>query len=127
TLLSLINDILDFSKIEAGRLELEVTDFDLRATVEDVLALLAEKAAAKGLELACVVQPDVPAWVVSDPGRLRQILTNLVGNGVKFTEAGEVAVQVSCGDETDTHVLLCFKVIDTGIGISPEAQARIFH
>ncbi len=126
-LLALINDILDFSKIEAGKLELEIIDFDLRTTVEDVLDLLAEQAHRKGLELVCLVQANVPIWVAGDPGRLRQILTNLVGNAVKFKEAGEVAVHVSLALEDESESLLHFAVTDTGIGIAPEAQGQLFQ
>jgi two-component system sensor histidine kinase/response regulator len=127
TLLTLINDILDFSKIEAGKLDLEVIAFDLPTAVEDVLELLAEQASAKGLELACLLCPGVPTWVAGDPGRLRQILTNLVSNAVKFTERGEVIVRARCAEETDDDALIRFEVTDTGIGITPEAQARLFQ
>jgi signal transduction histidine kinase len=126
-LLTIINDILDFSKIEAGKLELEILDFDLRATVEDVLELLAEPAASKELELACWLQPEVPTWVAGDPGRLRQILTNLVGNALKFTERGEVVVRAELAETHDDSVLLRFAVTDTGIGIPAETQARLFQ
>ncbi len=124
-LLALINDILDFSKIEAGKLELEIIDFDLRTTVEDVLDLLAEQAHRKGLELACLVQANVPIWVAGDPGRLRQILTNLVGNAVKFTEVGEVVVHVGMVAEEDREGMLHFAVTGTGIGIPVEAQHQL--
>ncbi|HEY7491581.1 MAG TPA: response regulator [Candidatus Tectomicrobia bacterium] len=127
TLLEIINDILDFSKIEAGKLELETVDFELRVTVEDVLELLAEKAYSKGLELVCLAQADVPTWVAGDPGRLRQILTNLVGNAVKFTQTGEVVVQATLAEEAADHVLVRFEVTDTGIGIPLEAQSRLFQ
>jgi signal transduction histidine kinase/DNA-binding response OmpR family regulator len=126
-LLEIINDILDFSKIEAGKLELESVDFELRVTVEDVLELLAEKASGKGLELVCLAHADVPTWVAGDPGRLRQILTNLVGNAVKFTKTGEVVVQATLAEETPHAVLVRFEVTDTGIGILPEAQCRLFQ
>jgi two-component system sensor histidine kinase/response regulator len=126
-LLTLINDILDFSKIEAGKLDLEVIDFDLPTAIEDVLELLAEQASAKGLELVCLVGHEVPTWVVGDPGRLRQILTNLVSNAVKFTERGEVVIRARCIDETGDDALIRFEVADTGIGISPEAQGRLFQ
>jgi signal transduction histidine kinase/DNA-binding response OmpR family regulator len=126
-LLMLINDILDFSKLEAGKVALETLDFDLRTTVEDVLALLAERATAKGLELVSVVEPGVPTWVAGDPGRLRQILTNLVANAVKFTVTGEVVVWVTCIEATEAYVVLRFAVTDTGIGIAPEAQKRLFQ
>jgi signal transduction histidine kinase/DNA-binding response OmpR family regulator/HPt (histidine-containing phosphotransfer) domain-containing protein len=127
TLLAIINDILDFSKIEAGKLGLEFIDFELRAAVEDVLELLAESAASKKLELAYWLQADVPPWVAGDPGRLRQILTNLVGNAIKFTERGEVVVRITLVEETTDTALLHFAVTDTGIGISREVQSRLFQ
>jgi signal transduction histidine kinase/DNA-binding response OmpR family regulator/HPt (histidine-containing phosphotransfer) domain-containing protein len=127
SLLTLINDILDFSKIEAGRLELESIDFDLRQTVEDVCELLAERAQAKGLELACVLHDTVPASVRGDPGRLRQILINLLGNAIKFTERGEVVVRVLPAGQDERAVVLRFEVQDTGIGIPPDARPRIFQ
>ena len=125
-LLTIINDILDFSKIEAGRLELEAIDFDLPATVEDSLDVLAERAQGNGLELACVFQPDVPRVVTGDPGRLRQVLLNLVGNAIKFTREGGVVVRVSrtSGDESGA---VRFEVSDTGIGIASKAQGRLFQ
>ena len=126
-LLAIINDILDFSKIEAGKMDLEVVDFDLRAAIEDVLELLADRAASKGLELACVIHPDVATRVAGDPGRLRQILTNLVGNAVKFTAHGEVVVRTTLLEVTADTTLLRFSVTDTGIGIAPEAQGRLFQ
>jgi signal transduction histidine kinase/DNA-binding response OmpR family regulator len=127
SLLTIINDILDFSKIEAGKMDLEILDFNLRETVEDVLELLAEPAASKELELLCWLQPEVPTWVAGDPGRLRQILTNLVGNALKFTERGEVVVHVALAEAHEDTVLLRFTVTDTGIGIPPEIQARLFQ
>jgi signal transduction histidine kinase/DNA-binding response OmpR family regulator len=126
-LLEIINDILDFSKVEAGKLELEIVDFELRTTVEDVLDLFAETASSKGLELVGLVQTDVPTWVAGDPGRLRQILTNLVSNAVKFTTAGEVVVQARLAEATPHHVLIRFEVTDTGMGIPPEVQRRLFQ
>ncbi len=126
-LLGIINDILDYSKIEAGRLELELIDFDPRSVVEDVIELLAEQAHAKRLELAYLVRADVPGQVRGDPGRLRQILTNLVGNAVKFTERGEVVVRVGVVEATPDAIRLHFAVCDTGIGIPPEAQPRLFQ
>ncbi len=125
-LLCIINDILDFSKIEAGRLDLETIDFELRTAVEGVAELLAEKAHLKGVEIAAHVAPDVPDMLGGDPGRLRQILTNLAGNAVKFTEHGEVVISVALADESDS-TLLRFEVTDTGIGISSEAQTRLFQ
>jgi two-component system, sensor histidine kinase and response regulator len=123
-LLQIINDILDFSKVEAGKLELECIEFGLRETVEQAIEICASRAHAKGLELACDVGIDVPAKVRSDPMRLRQILINLVGNAIKFTDAGEVIVRVKV---IGNDGLLRFEVIDTGIGISQTAQTDIFN
>src|SRR5882724_1691667 len=126
-LLEIINDILDFSKIEAGKIGFEQTDFELRLTVEDVLELLAERAYGKGLELAYLQHANLPTWVGGDPGRLRQVLTNLVGNAVKFTESGEVVVHSTLAEETDHDALIRFTVTDTGIGLAPEARQRLFQ
>lgn len=126
-LLTLINDILDFSKIEAGKLDLERIDFHLRTVVEDVLELVAEQAYDKGLELACLIDPQVPTLVGGDPGRLRQILINLVGNAVKFTEVGKVVVRATCVQEGDHDAMIRFEVVDTGIGIPPENQSQLFQ
>ncbi len=126
-LLEIINDILDFSKIEAGKLRLEVQDFELRTVVEEVADLLAAEAHEKGLELAADIALEVPQFVRGDPGRLRQILTNLVGNAVKFTDHGEVVVRVLATAMADAAVALRFEVSDTGIGISPEEQRGLFH
>jgi CheY-like chemotaxis protein len=125
-LLSLINDILDFSKVEARRLSLEHVTFSARDTIEDAVKLLAPRAHAKGLELACHVHPDVPDALVGDPGRLRQILVNLVGNAVKFTEHGEVFVDVARQSASGNDVSIRFTVSDTGIGIPLEKQKQIF-
>ncbi len=126
SLLAVINDILDFSKIEAGKLDLESMDFDLATVVEDVAALLAEQAHSKGLELVSQVQADVPTWLLGDPGRLQQVLTNLVANAVKFTPTGEVAIQVQLAAESPQTVDVRFEVRDTGIGIVPQAQQGLF-
>ncbi|MFQ5586427.1 MAG: response regulator [Thermodesulfobacteriota bacterium] len=126
SLLSLINDILDFSKIEAQRIEIEPIDFNLRGSIGDTMKTLALRASEKGIELVCHVPPDVPDAVVGDPGRLRQIIVNLVGNAIKFTEEGEVAVFVTLESETEDEVFLHFEVRDTGIGIAPENQEAIF-
>jgi PAS domain S-box-containing protein len=126
-LLAIINDILDFSKIEAGQLNLELTDFDVRRSVEEVVDLFAAQARAKGLELASLVYQDVPSVLRGDPGRLRQILTNLVGNALKFTEHGEVVVRAHLLEETDETVLLRCAVMDTGIGMTPEQQTQLFQ
>ena len=124
-LLTIINDILDFSKIEAGRLELDLATFDLRAAVEDVAALIAPRAQEKKLEIVVRFQPDLPTQFVGDAGRIRQVITNLVGNAVKFTETGYVLVNVS-GAATDRRADLKVEVQDTGVGIDAEHVARIF-
>jgi len=126
SLLSIINDVLDFSKIEAGHMDLEILDFDLRTTVEDVTDMLAVRAHDKGLELSCLVYPDVPALVCGDPGRLRQILINLTGNAIKFTEQGEVFIRVTREQETDRDVTVRFSVTDTGIGIPEDHENFLF-
>ena len=125
-LLALINDILDFSKIEAGKLELESVPFDLRESLGDTMKSLAMRAHSKGLELACEIRPEVPDRLVGDPGRLRQIVVNLVGNAVKFTDAGEVVLTVGHESRSDGEVVLHFAVSDTGIGIPEDKAAQIF-
>jgi signal transduction histidine kinase/CheY-like chemotaxis protein len=124
TLLSLIEEILDFSKIEAGRLDLEPRPFALRALVEETVELLSPRAQAKGLEIASSIDERLPEHVMGDAARLRQVLLNLAGNAVKFTETGGVAVMVEPGSAPDA---ISFSVRDTGIGIAPEAQARVFE
>jgi CheY-like chemotaxis protein len=126
TLLTLINNILDFSKIESGKLVLEVAPFDLVACIEETLDLFAARAGQKGLALSYLLTPQTPTTIVGDSGRLRQILTNLVGNAVKFTSQGAVRVTVD-SQAGDNHHLLHFAVHDTGIGISEEGIARLFH
>ena len=126
-LLGIINDLLDFSKIEAGKLELENVDMDLRRTIEDVVDLLAERAHVKGLELACSIPADLVTHVRGDPLRLGQILNNLVGNAIKFTEQGSVVIRVAGLEETAQNVTMRFEVTDTGAGISAAAQSRIFE
>jgi two-component system sensor histidine kinase BarA len=142
-LLQIINDILDFSKIEAGKIELENLPFEVRETIEESAELLAARAQAKGLELVCDIDDDVPRSVVGDAVRLRQVLVNLIGNAVKFTARGEVSVKVSVagpsaagGAAATTERgapkaaaprTLCFAVRDTGVGIPPEARDRLFH
>ena len=126
SLLSIVNDILDFSKIEAKKLELEMTEFDLRQSLEDVVELISVKAHEKKLELTLHIKDDVPCLLKGDPGRLRQILFNLAGNAVKFTEAGEVAISVYAERQTIGDVLLRFDVSDTGIGIPENRMDRLF-
>jgi signal transduction histidine kinase/PleD family two-component response regulator/HPt (histidine-containing phosphotransfer) domain-containing protein len=128
SLLTVINDILDFSKIEAGKLVFEQLDFDLRETIEGTMELLAERAHSKHIELAGYIDPGVPRFLRGDPGRLRQILNNLVSNAVKFTDrGGEVVVHVSLVKETANTIVIRSEVKDTGIGISPDAQAKLFE
>ena len=127
SLLTVINDILDFSKIEAGKLDLESIEFSLRGSLEPAMKAMALRAHQKCLELNWRVHSDVPDFVLGDPGRLRQILVNLVGNAVKFTEQGEVTVQVDRESEAEGRAQLHFSVRDTGIGIPPEKQAAVFE
>ena len=127
SLLHLVNDILDFSKIEAQRLELERAEFDLRETVGDAAKLLALRAAEKGIELACHIMPDVPEQLLGDPGRLRQVLLNVMGNAVKFTAEGEVVLRVAVEAGSAERVTLHFAVSDTGIGIPQEKLPHIFQ
>jgi signal transduction histidine kinase/CheY-like chemotaxis protein len=127
SLLGIVNDILDFSKIEAGRLEIDPTEFELRELLDETLTSLAMRAHQKGLELLCNVQADVPDTLIADSGRLRQILVNLVGNAVKFTEVGEVVVQVYTEPHNAAEAMLHFAVTDTGVGIPEEKQKIIFE
>jgi len=126
-LLILINDILDFSKIEAGKLEIETIDFDLRTAVEETGDILAGKVREKGLEFSCFVDPETPALLRGDPGRLRQVLINLANNAIKFTERGEVAISVKLVSETPAQATICFIVRDTGIGIPADRIDRLFQ
>ncbi|WP_459949134.1 hybrid sensor histidine kinase/response regulator [Denitratisoma sp. agr-D3] len=128
-LLAVINDILDFSKIEAGKIDLEVVDFDLRTLLEEVSDLLAFRAYEKQLELVCLAEPEVPSWLRGDPGRLRQVLINLGGNAIKFTDAGEVVVLADMAGEGDgeRRLMLRFEVRDTGIGIPADKVQALFE
>ena len=126
SLMTIINDILDFSKIEAGKLELEVIDFDLRVALEEVGELMGLKAFEKGLKFAAIIHHEVPSLLRGDPGRLRQILINLVGNAVKFTDTGEVTLKADLEEEDANRALIRFSVSDTGIGISEEKMDRLF-
>ncbi|TWT67236.1 ATP-binding protein [Allorhodopirellula solitaria] len=127
SLLRLINDILDFSKIEAGKMELEIIPFDLRECVETTASSLRVRAADQGLEMSCQIAPAVPYRLLGDPGRLRQIIINLCGNAMKFTDEGEVVIAVELDDQTDEDVGLHFSVRDTGIGIPEEKLAKVFE
>jgi CheY-like chemotaxis protein len=125
-LLTVLNDILDFSKIEAGRLQVESVEFDLREVIENAVGLLAPRAADKGLEMALLLPPDLPCAVRGDPGRLRQVILNLLGNAVKFTEQGEVLLSVGLAPEGES-TLYRFEFQDTGVGLTEEQQARLFR
>ena len=127
SLLTVINDILDFSKIEAGKLDLQYIEFRLRDSTMPVIKTLALRAHQKGLELTCDVRPDVPDALFGDPGRLRQIIINLLGNAIKFTEQGEVGLEVAVESNAQDQVQLHFTVRDTGIGIAPEKQLVVFE
>jgi PAS domain S-box-containing protein len=126
-LLEVIDDILDFSKIEAGRLELETINFNLRTTVEDVIELLAQRAESKGLELVSYIAPEIAEEVQGDPGRLRQVLTNLAGNAIKFTGHGYVAVRLRLVEDCEDAMVVCCEVTDTGIGIEDGALRKLFQ
>ncbi len=126
-LLSVINDILDFSKIEAGKLNLEIVDFDLRTMIQDITNLMVKKASEQNISVTCLVHQEVPALLCGDPGRLRQIVTNLVGNAIKFTEQGEVRVRVDLEGESHTHANVRFSIQDTGIGIAKDKLNLVFE
>jgi len=125
-LLGIINDILDFSKVEAGKLELELIPFNLGQMIEDVGTTLSFQSQRKGLQLICPANPIIQHWVKADPGRIRQVLTNLIANGIKFTEHGEVAVYVRILEQTDESKIIRFEVKDTGIGINQSQQEQLF-
>jgi len=125
-LLSLINDILDFCRIEGRKLELEIMDLNLRTILEDVTEMMAVEAEQKGLEIVCLIAPGVPSWLRGDPGRLRQIIVNLAGNAVKFTDRGGVTIRAGLAAEDDRHATLRFSVTDTGIGIPGDKQSVLF-
>ncbi|MCA9419470.1 MAG: response regulator, partial [Nitrospira sp.] len=127
SLMTILNDILDFSKIEAGKLEFETIPFDLRQAVEETLEMVGERAGKKGLELVGWVLPDVHTNVLGDPGRFRQVLLNLLSNAIKFTEHGEIGVQIMRMNEGEHSIDIRVQVSDTGVGISPEAQEKIFE
>jgi signal transduction histidine kinase/CheY-like chemotaxis protein len=127
SLLSVINEVLDFSKIESGKMQLETQPFELARCIEDVFSMIAPSAQAKGLDLLYLVENDVPAWVDGDVTRLRQVLVNLVNNGVKFTEHGEVYVRVAKVSGDAEHLELAFSVRDTGIGIAVQKQTELFQ
>lgn len=126
-LLTIINDVLDFSKIEAGKLDLETIPFDLRLSIDESLDLVAERASSKGLNLACLFHAEVPRHLLGDPGRLRQIVMNLTANAIKFTDRGDVVVEVTVEAESKEETTIRVAVTDTGIGISEEARDRLFQ
>jgi CheY-like chemotaxis protein/nitrogen-specific signal transduction histidine kinase len=126
-LLEIINGILDFSRIEAGKIEIETVSFDIRAVLQDVMESVAERADDKGLELACYLPPQVPENLIGDPGRVRQVLSNLVVNAVKFTPKGDVLVTASVQEQAESSLVMRFEVRDTGIGVGQEAQQRLFQ
>ncbi|MCP4409984.1 MAG: response regulator [Gammaproteobacteria bacterium] len=127
SLMTIINDILDYSKVEAGKMDFEIIDFDLRTILEEVGDLLAIKAQEQGLEFVCMIDPEVSSLLCGDPGRLRQILINLAGNAIKFTEEGEVVIRVTLEKEENSQVYLRFSVTDTGIGIPADLKDRLFQ
>ncbi len=127
SLLTLINDILDFSKVEAGKLDLEPIEFQLRESLSETLKTLALRAHQKNLELIYWIDPDVPDALIGDPGRLRQILINLIGNSIKFTEEGEVMLRVSLEEKSEEYAVFKFEISDTGVGIPQEKQSMIFE
>ena len=127
SLLGIINDILDFTKIEAGQLEFEILEMDLREVIESSIELLGEKSRKKGVDLNLFIPDDVPTHLQGDPGRIRQVLVNLVDNGLKFTEKGEVLVQVSCLEENDSYAVIRVEISDTGIGVTSDVQKRLFE
>ena len=127
TLLDIINDILDFSKIEAGKLDIDTIPFNLRVTLEELADLMAPKAFKKGVELVCYIEEEVPENLVGDPGRIRQVLLNLLGNAIKFVEKGEVYVKVSLDSPGDEQSWIRFTVTDTGIGIPENQMKRLFR
>jgi two-component system, sensor histidine kinase and response regulator len=126
-LLGIINDILDFSKIEAGKLEMDLLNFDLRITLDDMNDILAMRAYEKGLEFTCLIDPEVPSLLHGDPGRLRQILTNLIGNSIKFTHEGQITVNITLDQEDDAMAMVRFTVTDTGVGIPSDKLNSLFR
>ena len=127
SLLTILNDILDFSKVEAGKMELEPIDFVLRTAIEEVADLLSDGAQSKGVEMACLIHHDLPVVVRGDPGRLRQVLSNLLGNAIKFTQAGEVVLRAKLAGASGNSATVRFEISDTGIGISAEGRSRLFE
>jgi PAS domain S-box-containing protein len=126
-LLGLINDILDFSKIEAGKFDFERIEMDLRTVLEDTLDMVVQKTREKGIQLGCLIHPNVPTWLMGDPGRVRQVVLNYLSNAIKFTSEGTVLVEVGLVEETDTHATLKVTVADSGIGIPKDRQDKLFQ
>jgi PAS domain S-box-containing protein len=127
TLLHVINDIMDISKIEAGRLDLETIDFDLRTSIEETLEMFAEPSRHKNVELISAIAPSIPRWVAGDPSRLRQIITNLVGNALKFTQQGEVVLRAQLIEQDERTLMLKIAVTDTGVGVPEQARGHLFQ
>ena len=127
SLLALINDILDFSKIEAGKVELDIISFNLRSLIEKTVYMFTPKIKNKEIDLSIIIKPGIPENILGDPGRLRQVLINLIGNAIKFTEKGEITIDVELKDETKKDIVLYIKVSDTGIGIKKENIHKLFH
>ena len=127
SLLQIINDILDFSKIEAGKMDFEKINFDLRSQIDDIAGMLALAAQKKGIEFAYYIDDETPSFIKGDPGRLRQIITNLTNNAIKFTAKGEVVIHVAVQQSFEKNIKLKFTITDTGIGISPEQRSKLFR
>ena len=125
-LLRIIDDILDFTKVEAGKLDIEKIDFDIKLAMKNIQLTMNSRIKEKGLDFECIIEPKIPPNIKGDPGKLRQVLNNLVGNAIKFTDKGKIELKVIKQSETDKQVSIKFSVSDTGIGIKPEDQDKLF-